>query len=142
LNHNSISSISWQLLLSLIFRFPGLTILLFFKFLKDGYKKCSCSLLLLGAIPFSTASPSFSTTLDKRQWKAGQGVKTASGFVQGRAAQNRTEVSEYLGIPFAKPPIGDLRWAAPVKFSGTGNINATAYVSTDSQFFAWIKTNF
>lgn len=38
---------------------------------------------------------------------------TSSGAVRGHAARNRTEVSEYLGIPYAQPPMGQLRFAAP-----------------------------
>jgi hypothetical protein len=32
----------------------------------------------------------------------GQTVQTTSGLVQGRAASNTPEVSEYLGIPFVR----------------------------------------
>ncbi|KAH9224015.1 Alpha/Beta hydrolase protein [Leptodontidium sp. 2 PMI_412] len=46
-------------------------------------------------------------------WEVGQTVQTSSGSVQGHAAKNSPSVSEYLGIPYAKPPLGDLRWAAP-----------------------------
>jgi len=37
-------------------------------------------------------------------------VATASGLVQGVA---ETDLTVYRGIPFAAPPVGDLRWRAP-----------------------------
>lgn len=54
-------------------------------------------------------------------------VNTTSGVVQGHVIDNRPQVVEYLGIPFAKPPIDDLRFAPPEKFHGTNVINGTAY---------------
>src|SRR5262245_49875704 len=39
-------------------------------------------------------------------------VKTASGVVEGTAEQGST-VRSFKGIPFAAPPLGDLRWQAP-----------------------------
>ena len=65
----------------------------------------------------------------KRHFTVGQGVQTSSGLVLGQPASSRIQVSQYLGIPFAQPPLGKLRFAAPQAFSGTGTINATAYVS-------------
>ena len=44
-------------------------------------------------------------------------VKTNVGMIRGRivdAPQGGSSVAEYLGIPFAKPPLGDLRYADPV----------------------------
>ena len=64
-----------------------------------------------------------------RPFTVGQGVQTSSGLVLGQPASSRNQVSQYLGIPFAQPPLGKLRFAAPQAFSGTGTINATAYVS-------------
>ncbi|SPQ24842.1 b05a4d56-04e7-4832-8fd7-1777951de8d0 [Thermothielavioides terrestris] len=40
-------------------------------------------------------------------------VATSNGPVTGHIAPNTSCVVEYLGIPYAKPPVGDLRFAAP-----------------------------
>jgi cholinesterase len=62
-------------------------------------------------------------------WKVGNEVKTTSGTVLGQASKWQPEVSEYLGVPFAKPPEGDLRWAAPETITDSSKvINATKYV--------------
>jgi carboxylesterase type B len=60
-------------------------------------------------------------------WTIGQSVKTSSGAVQGHASSWQPDVSEYLGIPYAKPPTGPLRFAAPQKYEGTSNINAARF---------------
>jgi cholinesterase len=54
-------------------------------------------------------------------------IKTTSGVVTGIAGQNDASVSAYLGIPFAHPPIGSLRFAAPVKYTSSNARNATSY---------------
>jgi len=44
-------------------------------------------------------------------------VKTSNGTIRGRIAdapQGGSRVAEYLGIPFAQPPLGELRYADPV----------------------------
>lgn len=63
-----------------------------------------------------------------RRFTVGQGVVTSSGLVLGHPASQKTQVSEYLGIPFAKPPIGSLRFTAPQAFEGSGEINASVFV--------------
>ncbi|RMY51015.1 hypothetical protein D0865_06579 [Hortaea werneckii] len=47
-------------------------------------------------------------------------VETRNGPIQGHLAENRSEVTEFLGIPFAQPPVGDLRFAAPKAYRGHG----------------------
>ncbi len=39
-------------------------------------------------------------------------IKTANGVIEG-VRDTTTGLQEYFGIPFAKPPVGDLRWKAP-----------------------------
>jgi len=44
-------------------------------------------------------------------------VNTSIGTIRGRivaAPPGDRRVAEYLGIPFAQPPLGDLRYADPV----------------------------
>ena|SRR5947209_1946289 len=59
---------------------------------------------------------------DKRdaQWSVGQAVRTTSGTIIGRAAKGAPQVSEYLGIPFARAPVGNLRFAAPQPYRNDG----------------------
>src|SRR5438045_1047212 len=64
-------------------------------------------------------------------------VNTTSGPVSGHPANNASTVSEYLGIPYAMPPVGDLRWAPPVRYNGTAAINGTNFVCHQS--FAPLK---
>ena len=45
-------------------------------------------------------------------------VQTSTGMIIGHEAPNASDVTEYLGIPYAQPPLGDLRFAAPVAFAG------------------------
>ena len=59
----------------------------------------------------------------------GATVQTSSGPVTGHAAPNKTQVSEYLGIPFAQPPVGDLRFAAPQTYTSSKPLDASEYVS-------------
>lgn len=85
------------------------------------------TLLQLGLfVALSVAFPQH----DKRDFSVGQGVQTSSGVVFGKSASEKTQVSEYLGIPFAQPPVGNLRFAAPQAYVGSGTVNATSFVST------------
>ncbi|KAK0101374.1 hypothetical protein ONS95_006549 [Cadophora gregata] len=65
---------------------------------------CALAALVLTTIATPSTNPN---------WQIGQKVQTSSGIVEGHAADKTPSVSEYLGIPYAKPPVGDLRWAAP-----------------------------
>jgi cholinesterase len=72
--------------------------------------------IILGTAVCTLADPQASPLLESRDtsnWKVGQRVYTTSGPVDGHLAPNSSGVSEYLGIPFAQPPIGPLRFEAP-----------------------------
>lgn len=53
-------------------------------------------------------------------------VNATNGLITGHPASNISTVHEFLGIPFAQPPLGDLRFAAPVAYNGSGS-----YIASD-----------
>ena len=58
-------------------------------------------------------------------------VHTTEGPVQGLV---RNGVDEFLGIPYATPPVGDLRWQPPKQHGGwTQTLSATKFGSTCPQ---------
>ncbi len=62
---------------------------------------------------------------------SGPVVQTASGRVQGFI---NSGVAEFLGLPYAAPPLGKLRWAPPeAPASWTGTRQATGYGNTCAQ---------
>ena len=72
------------------------------------------------------------TTLATAQWTEWIGstsVNTSSGVITGHAAANKTDVLEYLGIPYAQPPVGQLRFAPPQSYTSFQPFNASSYVS-------------
>ena len=56
-------------------------------------------------------------------------VKTENGQIAGHRSPKANEVWEYLGIPYAQPPLGALRFAAPQKYKGQGEYIAANFVS-------------
>jgi cholinesterase len=54
-------------------------------------------------------------------------VETGNGQIVGHRSSNAGDVWEYLGIPYAQPPLGDLRFAGPQKYSGIGVYNASKF---------------
>lgn len=64
-------------------------------------------------------------------------VQTSNGYFIGHQAPNASEVIEYLGIPYAQPPVGDLRFAAPVAYQGnvTDIFNASQHVRLPDKVF-------
>ena len=55
-------------------------------------------------------------------------VRTRAGLVTGTAAK-LPDVRAYLGIPFAAPPVGDLRWRAPKPVSAWKGTRAADHFS-------------
>ncbi|KAH7353258.1 carboxylesterase [Plectosphaerella cucumerina] len=54
-------------------------------------------------------------------------ANTTNGLITGHAASNTTCVVEFLGIPYAKPPVGNLRFAPPERFTGNAAQDASSY---------------
>ncbi|PSR80089.1 carboxylesterase [Coniella lustricola] len=68
-------------------------------------------------------------------------VRTSYGHIQGAASEYRDGVSAFKGIPYAAPPVGDLRWRPPVKPApwGTDVLNATSFSNQCIQTFSNIN---
>ncbi|WP_202910523.1 carboxylesterase/lipase family protein [Hymenobacter sediminis] len=66
------------------------------------------SLLTVSALPPAVAQTSASTTTNSQ---AGPQVKTANGVLEGLVTANG--IRTFKGVPFAAPPVGELRWKAP-----------------------------
>lgn len=90
----------------------------------------SSAFIIVGAAASACASSLDLLHVRQANWTVGQTVQTNSGPVSGHPATNDSQVSEYLGIPFAQPPVGTLRFAAPVNFTGTAPLNGTSFVSS------------
>lgn len=62
-------------------------------------------------------------------------VDTTVGAVEGFIDPAIPEVKQWLGIPFAEPPVGPLRWAAPVaKTKSTSLVEAKSPPDSCAQF--------
>lgn len=92
-----------------------------------------CSAILLIGITALAWAAGFQRIQDRQSnWTIGQTVQTSSGPVSGHSASNDSKVSEYLGIPFGQAPIGDLRFAAPVRFNGTAPLDGSDFVGLEA----------
>src|SRR5690349_21195814 len=51
-------------------------------------------------------------------------AKTDKGVIEG-LFDTRSGLAQYFGIPFAKPPVGELRWRAPQAASSWSGVKST-----------------
>lgn len=86
--------------------------------------------ILLGNMSSFLALSVFACLAYCQQWSIGQLVKTTSGEIKGHPSSWKPTVSEYLGIPYAQPPVGNLRWAAPKPFSSNKPLEAAKFSAT------------
>jgi carboxylesterase type B len=66
-------------------------------------------------------------------------INTSSGCVVGHSAHQEPGVTEYLGIPYAKPPLGELRFTPPQKLTSTAIIAGHEFVSAFHSKFWYIN---
>ncbi|KAK4444124.1 acetylcholinesterase [Podospora aff. communis PSN243] len=59
------------------------------------------------------------------KYDSGTVVRTANGVIRGTVDSATPAVRQFLGIPYSKPPLGDLRFAPPQKALSFGEMNAT-----------------
>ena len=94
------------------------------------YQKLSVTLLLLSATALAgvvlAAPPSIPPSPG-----GGLMVNTSEGPVRGFVNANR--VTAFLGIPYAAPPVGNLRWMPPQPSAKHGLLDATEYADTCPQ---------
>jgi len=78
---------------------------------------------------------------EAESWTPGQEVGTQSGLIKGHVATwpSDSNVSEYLGIPYAKVPVGPLRFAPPVLNRSNATFIADKYVRKFSQSFPGVR---
>ena len=71
-------------------------------------------------------------------------VKTQSGTISGKASDDQT-VKIFMGVPFAAPPVGDLRWKTPQPVAPWEGVRvcvdapASAMQAPPKPFMCWSK---
>jgi para-nitrobenzyl esterase len=71
--------------------------------------------IAIGALTASLTAVSASAATTDHQGSGGPVITTTDGAVQGKAVG---AVSEFLGLPYAAPPVGALRWQPPQPAAG------------------------
>lgn len=55
-------------------------------------------------------------------------IEASNGVIQGHEASKNPEVTEWLGVPYAQPPVDQLRFAPPQPYTPRGAYIASEYV--------------
>ena len=82
-----------------------------------------------GPHPYPFSNPTLPLGLDDPQLRS---VNTTSGQLLGQAILD-SRVTAFTGIPYAQPPVGELRWLPPVPYTSNDTINATSLASWCTQ---------
>ena len=62
------------------------------------------------------------------------GIRTTVGTVYGLVNSTTPDVTQFLGVPYANPPIGTLRWTTPTAKTPVDRITATSFGASCPQF--------
>lgn len=92
-------------------------------------------LSLLGIVLFANCVDSTKTVNKSSPQK-----KIESGIIEG-IFDSTTNVEKYLGIPYAKPPVGELRWRRPIPVESWEGIKHTQTFSNwamQYKFASWV----
>ncbi|KAB8204810.1 Alpha/Beta hydrolase protein [Aspergillus parasiticus] len=76
------------------------------------------------------------TSSSKTAKDAGLLVQTSSGSIEGFFNSSAPDVRQFLGVPFAEPPVGDLRFARPQEVKSKGTIKAHKLPNSCMQQFS------
>jgi para-nitrobenzyl esterase len=97
-------------------------------------------ILILIIVPFWVAC----TSGQKSEPIDVNSVKTQAGIISGKTSDDQA-VKIFLGVPFAAPPVGDLRWKAPQPVSSWQGVRAcitppaSAMQASPKPFMCWSK---
>ncbi|KIW20225.1 hypothetical protein PV08_00800 [Exophiala spinifera] len=62
-------------------------------------------------------------------------IRTSSGVIQGIVLPDHPDVAQFLNVPYAESPTGNLRFAPPVAKSFAGNVDASQFGPVCLQYF-------
>jgi hypothetical protein len=77
---------------------------------------------------FCTLALCFSPTLVLSSPLGNYDVLTTNGKITGHPAPDVRNTAEFLGIPYAQPPVGQLRFAPPLPLDSNGSFVAANWV--------------
>ncbi|KAE8368464.1 chlorogenic acid esterase precursor [Aspergillus caelatus] len=90
-----------------------------------------CLAALLSAVQVFAVPASRSRTAE-----TGLLVETSSGLIEGFFNSSAPDVRQFLGVPFAEPPVGDLRFARPQEAKSKGKVKAQKLPNSCMQQFS------
>jgi len=93
---------------------------------------------LAGVCSLATLFSTFTTSIAISILQVDTSVGKVHGFING----THPDVVQFLGIPYAEPPIGDRRWTAPAPKSSVGNIDATRFGPACSQYVSEVPSTY